>query len=241
MKARALDGFIDRSLIMGREVVQSFIQDCELPHRVLDIGAGTGDDLMTVRNIHRDCELHAIECNAHYISDLSARGIIPHSIGLERDVFPFSGGYFDIVIANQILEHIKEIFWVFHEVSRILRVVGHLIVGVPNLASLHNRLLLLLGRHPSCIKSWRSHVRGFTRIDLVTFCKEGFPGGYLKKRFVGSGFYPFPTLPAKCLARCFPNMAYGIFLLLEKVRQYDGGFVKYPGMNKLETNFHVGS
>ena len=53
------------------------------------------------------------------------------------------------MIANQILEHTKEVFWIWHEIARVLAPQGQLILGVPNLASAHNRLLLLLGRQPT--------------------------------------------------------------------------------------------
>ncbi|MEA2101747.1 MAG: class I SAM-dependent methyltransferase, partial [Thermodesulfobacteriota bacterium] len=145
----------------------------------------------------------------------------------------------DLVIANQILEHTKEIFWIFNEISRVLRIGGRMIIGVPNLASLHNRILLLLGRQPSPIKSTSAHVRGFTRSDLMRFM-ECWPGGYRLIDFQGSNFYPFPSLIARPLARCLPTMAWGIFLLVEKTRAYDGAFVRFPVDHKLETNFYLG-
>ena len=90
-----------------------------------------------------------------------------NSIDLEKDIFPYDNDFFDVIIVNQILEHTKELFWIFHEATRVLTVGGKLIIGVPNLASLHNRILLLTGQHPTPIKSSSPHVRGFTRPDLL--------------------------------------------------------------------------
>ena len=38
---------------------------------------------------------------------------------IERDDLPLADGQADLIIANQVLEHTKEIFWIFHEVSRL--------------------------------------------------------------------------------------------------------------------------
>jgi hypothetical protein len=35
-------------------------------------------------------------------------------------------------------------------------------------------------------------------------------------------------------------MAWGIFFSFEKIREYDGGFLRFPGENELETSFYVG-
>jgi hypothetical protein len=111
---------------------------------------------------------------------------------------------------------------------------------VPNLASLHNRLLLAAGRQPSPIKSASAHVRGFTKPDLIGFANECFPGGYELDQYGGSNFYPFPPLIAKPLSVLFPSLSWGIFLLLKKCSIYENEFIAFPRVNKLETNFYLG-
>jgi hypothetical protein len=51
---------------------------------------------------------------------LSWKGIIVHPLNIKRDMLPYDSGQIDAVIANQILEHTKELFWIFHEVTRVL-------------------------------------------------------------------------------------------------------------------------
>jgi len=122
---------------------------------------------------------------------------------LEHDRLPFPNDHFEVVIANQILEHVKEVFWIFHEVTRTLKVGGHFIIGVPNLASLHNRVLLSLGRQPSIIKNNSAHVRGWTKHDMLRFTDSCFPNGYELRGFGGGNFYPFPGVVAKPLSFIF--------------------------------------
>jgi hypothetical protein len=83
----------------------------------------------------------------------------------------------------------KELFWIAHQVSRVLRVGGSFVIGVPNLASLHNRVLLALGRQPTSIRSASAHVRGFTKPDLAAFLGDCFPGGYRLDGLAGGNFY----------------------------------------------------
>jgi hypothetical protein len=83
-------------------------------------------------------------------------------------------------------------------------------------------------------------VRGFTRGDMIQLLDSPFPGGYKLVDFGGSNFYPFPPVLAQPLARLFPTMAWGIFFLFKKVKAYQGGYLKFPVDQKLETNFYLG-
>jgi len=231
---------IDRSLNYGRNHIRRFLEQSMPYDRVLDVGAGHGDDLMLARAVNPKARLFAVEAHRPFVQNLVDNGIAVSVLDLERDRLPFDDGGCDVVIANQVLEHTKDIFWIFHEVSRVLRVGGKIIIGVPNLASLHNRILLLLGKQPSPIKSCSAHVRGFSRGDICMFLEKCFRGGYELEKFGGANFYPFPPMLARPLARLVPSMAWGIFLLLEKSRDYEGSFLEFPVKEKLETKFFLG-
>ena len=165
---------IDRELNYGREVVSGLLHLAKPYSSVLDIGAGRGVDLLAARTIEPRAALHAVECYAPNVERLRAAGICTHAINIERERIPLSAESVDVVISNQTFEHLKEVFWVLHEASRVLRVGGHLLVGIPNLASLHNRLLLAAGRQPTSIKNNSAHVRGYTRNDFVN-CSGASP------------------------------------------------------------------
>jgi ubiquinone/menaquinone biosynthesis C-methylase UbiE len=231
---------IDRSLNYGRHIVESFLA-AALPYRaVLDLGAGPGQDLMIARKISSEASLNAIECNPEYVRRLSEMDTRVCPLNIEKDHFPFDDESVDIVIMNQVLEHTKEIFWIFHETSRILRRGGKIILGVPNLSSLHNRILLFFGRQPTSIKTGSAHIRGFTKRDILQFLDDCFPQGYMLKAFGGSNFYPFPPCIARPLASVFPTMAWGIFFMFEKQREYGKEFLEFPPAQKLETNYYLG-
>jgi SAM-dependent methyltransferase len=231
---------IDRRLNYGRHLIARFLREARPYRRVLDLGAGRGDDLLAARRTEPAAELHAVEAHLPNVAALEGHGIRAHRLDIERDRLPFDDTAVDVVVANQILEHVKEVFWILHEVTRVLPIGGRLIVGVPNLASLHNRLLLLFGRQPTPIKVASAHIRGFTKPGLVGFLDDVFPCGYALRGSGGSNFYPFPATVARPLARALPGLAWGLFLHLEKRRSYGGEFLAFPGRHRLETNFFVG-
>jgi len=231
---------IDRTLNYGRHHVERFLRGAAPYRKVLDIGAGHGDDLLMARSVHPSAQLIGVEPYAPYVKELEQKGIEVHSLNIERDRFPFAEGELDVIMANQILEHTKEVFWIFDQISRALKVGGHLLIGVPNLAALHNRILLAIGRQPSPLKNNSAHVRGFTKGDMIRLLDTGFPGGYALKGFGGSNFYPFPPILARPLAAALPSMAWGIFFDFQKTQPYDGSYLRYPIAEQLETNFYVG-
>lgn len=231
---------IDRSLNYGRHLVADFLGCADKPDVILDLGAGTGADLKIAAQVYPDARRFAIESWLPNIKMLEQQGIRAFSLDIERDRLPFDDHSVDIVIANQVLEHCKEVFWIYHEVARVLKHNGSFIIGVPNLASLHNRVLLMAGRQPSPIKTASAHVRGFTKMDIQDFLDKCWSQGFEIIRFGGSNFYPFPPLIARPLARWFPGLAWGIFLILQKRKNYSGEFLDYPVTHRLETNFWLG-
>ena len=231
---------IDRSLNYGREIIKDFAIQARNYKTVLDIGAGNGVDLLSYRSIENKCDLFALEAYKPNIEILNKNKIKTYDIDLEKDIFPFADNSIDIINANQILEHTKEFFWIMHETTRTLRLGGKFILGVPNLASFHNRLLLLLGKQPSCIQVDSAHIRGFTKNGIASAINNIW-GGYKMVAFRGSNFYPFSPILAKPLSRIFPNGAVTIFIMFEKVDEYkNSDFLHYPIDKKLETNYYLG-
>lgn len=198
------------------------------PFRILDLGCGKGDDLLGIRAeagspSPAQLELHGVENYPPSVEILEEAGVVAYDLDIERDLLPGGGGDFDIVIANQVLEHVKEVFWILAEAARVLRPGGLFIAGVPNLASLHNRLLLLVGQQPTPIQTFSAHVRGFTKPDMRGFAERG---GYFRLTgFRGSNFYPFPAPLARPLARVLPTMAWGAFFRLQRTDKRDGSFL----------------
>lgn len=231
--------FVNKRETYGEDVINKFVSSIPRISNVVDLGAGRGRDLSIVRRIHPDVKTIAIEGSQTYAKDLVEKVDEIHILNLEKSELPFGRESIDLIIANQVLEHMKEVFWVFHQVASSLKVGGHFLIGVPNIASFHNRLLLL-GKHPTQHKLCSAHVRPFSREDTCLFFEECFPKGFELIAFAGSQFYPFPKIPSRILSSLFPNAAFSIFFLMKKIKTYNDEFILYPARASLETNFWCG-
>jgi len=235
-----LAGWVDADLNYGRHVIDRFLRRAAPFDVVVDLGAGWGNDLRLAREICPDAHLGALEVEDRPLETLHSVADRVVGTDIESGPIPYDDEAVDVFIANQVLEHTKEIFWIMHEVSRCLRVGGHLIIGVPNLASLHNRLLVLFGRHPTQLKLDSAHIRGFTRRDLMRLFSSCHSGGYHLEEWAGSQFYPFPAGAARLLARLAPSAAYSLFVLMQKRKPYRREFLDYLDNADLQTQFYSG-
>jgi ubiquinone/menaquinone biosynthesis C-methylase UbiE len=229
---------VDKKLNYGREQLSALLSNIKFDTPepiILDIGAGDGVDLMSVRRKFPGASLHAVDAIENKSTKLINQGIKVYLSDIESDKLPFASESVDFIIANQIFEHCKNVFWIMHEISRVLKVGGHVYIGVPNLASLHNRFLLFLGKQPTCINSRSAHVRGFTRPDLRAFVETVSNQSYKEKDFFGSNFYPFSPFLARWLSRFFPSFSVCIFLLFRKLDDCGDAFLQ--ATDGLATNF----
>ena len=230
-------------LIYGRDLIRnwaiSHVDSCpDKKPRILDIGCGQGNDLTNIRDsAHKSCELFGVDFFKDHIGTCEKKGIAVATINVERDIYPYEDSFFDVIIANQIIEHTKDTFYVLAEISRILKKGGICLIGIPNLAAWHDRLILLWGQQPSGSKMMGPHIRGMTRPALQQFVEcDGF---FALHDFKGSGFYPFPKTMSKILARYFPSLATCIFFNFRRTDK-EGTFIEVLKSRTFETNYYTG-
>lgn len=233
--------WIDVTETYGRHIIKRMFSVAAPYTSVCDLGAGSGYDLDIARQLCPKAATHAIECYPPNIRMLESKGHSCHQLNIECDKLPFAPESIDVICANQVLEHTKEIFWILHECTRVLKENGYLIFGIPNVAALHNRILLFFGRHPTGSKCYSAHVRTFSKNDFLVFLNVCFPDGYKLEAFMGSQVYPFPKKIGRIISAVLPQFSQSIFFLLRKTKKYEDGFVKYPELAQLETNFYTGS
>lgn len=189
--------------------------------RMLDIGCWDGSKTVTyAKTLGLDSEnVYGIDCFENVVETARAK-INAAVIDLEMDTLPFEDAFFDVVICNQVFEHLKQIYTPMTEIHRMLSPNGMLVFSVPNLASLHNRLLLLAGLQPTTIRVMGPHVRSFTREAAKGFLELN--GLFQVVGQVGVGFYPLPMALARPLARLMPQLSHTVVFLARKAPGVSG-------------------
>jgi SAM-dependent methyltransferase len=157
--------------------------------------------------------------NEHEAERARARGVEVATIDLESERFPWPDASMDVVVANQVFEHLKNIWRPMSEIARVLKPMGYFVISVPNLASLHNRAMLALGLQPSSIRVLGPHVRAFTPRALREFVELG--GCFEVRRVAGVGFYPLPTGLAAPLARSWPSASHTLIMIARRAATAD--------------------
>ncbi len=230
--------FVNHIETYGRHILYSFSKNLTIT-KCVDLGCGKGDDLQIIKR-NSNAHLTGVDFNDYNYEVLKTNGIESFSIDIEKQKLPFENNSVDFVIANQVLEHTKEIFWINHEIFRILEIGGYLYIGVPNALAFHNRILGLIGFHPTCSKIISAHVRSFSKRDTIRFYKTISKDFTKLVKFKGSQFYPFPKFISRILSRIFPASAGSIFFLIQKTSEYNGEFIKWLNNASLETNYYNG-
>lgn len=232
---------VDNNEQYGRHIIESFINKIIRIENACDIGVGYGNDMQILSKKFPESKLYGIDFTENNKSILEEKNISLYSLNIEKDPLPFPGNHLDLIIANQIIEHIKEIFWVFHQITSKLRTGGYLLVGIPNICAFHNRVLFLAGHQPSQMKADSAHVRGFAPKELPRFIERCFPGGYDIVQIAAAQFYPFPPRLSRLLCSLAPNLGHSMFYLFKKRKEYHSQFLDFPASNNLETNFFTGN
>ena len=160
---------------------------------LLDVGAGGGHATV----IYRDQLRQSVRTVIYDWKDVryaDVRQTVEFAkVDLELDAFPDADNSFDIVVCNQVFEHLKNIFTPISEIVRVLRRGGTLIISIPNLAALHNRILLMLGRQPTPIQIHGSHVRGISLSAMTAWLEYN---GHLRLiRLIPVGLPPLISGP----------------------------------------------
>jgi len=231
-------GFVDHTETYGPKVIEKIVRSIQIKS-CLDIGAGNGRDLSIVKKNHPNCALWAVDFrpNNEKLIKLGCK-ILP--LDIERDSIPVPDESIDFVVANQTMEHVKEIYWINHEVFRVLSIGGYFVIGVPNLLALHNRILPIFGFHPTCIQMISAHIRGYSIRDTVKFY-ETIGSRFLSvERVLGAQFYPLPKIASRFAAAMSPGLSSSIFFKIKKTSAYSNEFQYWTRDHLLETNFFTG-
>ena len=132
--------------------------------RVLDVGCRFG---ALTRSYLDGNEVVGLDVDRIALEEAARLGIETIWADAEEGL-PFDDESFDVVVAGELLEHVRDPAGLLADVRRVLRPGGTLVGSVPNAFRLKNRLRVLLGRHP---EDDPTHLHLFSPDDLLALLR----------------------------------------------------------------------
>jgi SAM-dependent methyltransferase len=127
--------------------------------KVLDLGCRDG--ALTSRYAQGN-EVVGVDADREALAEAEKLGIETRWADLDEPL-PFEDASFDVVVAGELLEHLRDPGRLVGEVLRVLRPGGTFVASVPNAYRLKNRLRFMLGRKP---EDDPTHLQMFSAADV---------------------------------------------------------------------------
>lgn len=189
--------------------------------RVLDLGCDDG--ILVKERINKfvgSKDIWGVDIDQKVLAKAKKLGLKTSCLDLNSQKLPFKNNFFDVVEANQVIEHLWDTDTFLEEIYRVLKPGGYLVISTENLSSWHNLFALILGfQAPSQDVSsklrvgnpfslcqdrprpWTAHQRVFTLRGLKRMFEVY---NFQVEKIVGAGYYPFPSILAKLLTKIDP-------------------------------------
>lgn len=116
-------------------------------HRVIDLGCGAGCFSVRVKERVGCNEILGVDLSNEALNEAEEKGISVKKIDLD-DILPFEQEHFDVVVSNQVIEHLFYPVKFMKQIYRILKPCGYAVISTENLASWDNIGALLFGYSP---------------------------------------------------------------------------------------------
>lgn len=149
--------------------------------------------------------------------------------------FPIKDSPFDVVVSDQVIEHLTDVDNFVKEIFRILNPEGYAVIATENLSSWNNLFALLFGYGPPSLQySAEKRIEGGPlsphhaenilsesprHVYIFTYqaLKEIFSlHGFTVERLIGGGYYPCPEFLMRIMSKIDPR--HSQFLII-KVRK----------------------
>jgi SAM-dependent methyltransferase len=128
--------------------------------RLLDIGCGFGGLAKLVGESIGAVEIHGLDIDPQVFDEARSKGVEAVLVEAGEAALPYPDEHFDVIMTLGIMDQIPAFDGLLREINRVLVPGGHVLVSLPNLASWHNRMLMLLGYQPRDVEISREVLVG---------------------------------------------------------------------------------
>jgi len=180
--------------------------------KLLDLGCHDGANTLHFAAAAGASEVHGVEVVEGPARVASDRGIRVAVSDLNESL-PYGDATFDVVVSNQVIEHVSDTDTFLREIRRVLKPSGVTVLSTENLASWHNLTSLIFGWQPfsltnisdthlgignplavhrgedSASRSWQ-HIRVFAYRGLIELLASH---GFAIVEVRGSGYFPLSS------------------------------------------------
>lgn len=204
--------------------------------RVLDLGCGFGDRTLSFAKKIGTEDIYGVEVIEERVECAKKRGIKCCKANL-NDSLPFDNEFFDVVLANQVIEHLYDLDLFIREIWRVLKTRGYVVLSTENLSSWHNLFALLLGYQAFSQHISRKAYLGVPSPRRGQPIEEGYPihnkiltyhglrdlfefYGFKVEKIQGAAYHPFCFSKILVLSKALSKLdpIHASFILL-KVRK----------------------
>ena len=127
--------------------------------RVLDLGCRDG---ALTEAYASGNDVVGVDADKEALAEAARRGIETHWADLDQPL-EFDAASFDVAVAGELLEHLRDPHRLVTEIRRVLKPGGTFVASVPNAFRLKGRLRFLAGRAP---ESDPTHLQMFSPSDV---------------------------------------------------------------------------
>lgn len=131
--------------------------------QILDIGCGFGGVTKLVRDHVRAREAHGVDLDGHALREAEEKEVVTRCVDIRTDPLPYTDAAFDLVFSFGMMDSLPTFDPLIREIHRVLSPKGHVLISLPNLASWHNRLILLRGYQPRDVEISEAKLVGTIR------------------------------------------------------------------------------
>jgi 2-polyprenyl-3-methyl-5-hydroxy-6-metoxy-1,4-benzoquinol methylase len=112
---------------------------------LLDLGCDDGVWTRSIADAVGATEVHGVEIVDEQAKKAQARGIRVATLDLNQPLTALPSDYYDVIHANQVIEHVSSVDTFVSEIYRLLKPGGHAVVSTENGSSWHNVFAAIMG------------------------------------------------------------------------------------------------
>lgn len=139
--------------------------------KILDLGCGEGHVTAEIKAAYVDAEVSALDYSISAIEYGVAHYPGIDFILADAHDPPYAPGYFDVVVCNNIWEHVPDPLFLLSRASEIIRPGGYLVVSTPSRYRLRNMVRVMRGRPVELMS--KHHVTDYSVGQVVEQLRYG--------------------------------------------------------------------